>query len=770
MADCRTHGRREAPIRALRIVIAICLGLLASVASAAAPRVVSVDLDGAPLPGASATLDTLLGREASPVELARLLRALEDIDGSGSFDVELAEQRGRATVRVHHLKRTRRVGEIAVQVDGEDLGAERSRALLRRVAVRNRIFLAGGRRHHPYLLEVDRLALMRFYVARGYRDVEVTAVVLQRPGLVDVGWQVRRGARYVYTQPGFAGAPSALRGAIGRGLRVRSGAPAVQTDRAADARRIEAALCSAGYPRAEVTTDEHVGPVDAEGDRPVTVDFRVDAGPQIRTGAVQVVGRYVPQLVVATLPLQERGPYCPDLEEAARVRLVEFLRDAGVPDPTITAHRRTWLRPDGRRVIAVTFDVRRLVSARIERIWYVGNVVTTPEVLRQLTAITEGARYRQSLVDDSVQAMRRSGLFRRVAVDIVEGARPDRVSLRFRVEERPPFRVDPVGRSVTLYNLDLTAWPEDSTDLTQGFAFRGAGQRLDLYGKTESLGFRWFQAFLGRYLIGAAGFRYNTASTLAFDETWISGDVGLGLKTATNDISGLLSAQLVWHDSARAAGQTVPVLDGTSLTGAAAFQLSLDFTRRDDERIQYLGIEAQATVRAGTAFAGEPLSWFDDNVRFKLHVPVWRTQRGQHWVLRLGLRNRAVIPLGDSVLPGNLRQRPSARGYASKAFGVVVTGPNDASERIGALQAMDASLELRVPLPYGRRNGVIPFLDAATAADTLAGLPDEVRYAAGLALTFSLFSERVEGVVWAAWPLDADAEAEFVGGGFGGGF
>lgn len=776
MAVCPANSRREAPIGARLLVIAIIFAALIGVAAAEPDaRVVRVRLEGDPLEGAEVLLDALLGRPASATEIVATLRALEDLPEAGAFDVAIEAEDGRAALRVTHAAHAVYVGDVAVQIDGEDLGLKRTREFLRRVDVRQAISLEGGRRFHPYLLRADREALRRWFVRRGYRDVQISGVTAARSDLIDVGWQVRRGDRYEYTQPRFVGLPRRSRKAALKALKIRAGAIASASDLTADQRRLEAVLCADGRPRAQVSGREVIGAPTAEGVRPVMVEFAVTPGPQIVTGAVQVAGRYVPQILLRTLPLKERGPYCQALEDEARARLEEYLRDTGVPNPQITVHRRTRLQPNGARVLAVTFDVRELVAARVEQIWFTGNQLTHARVLRQLTVIQEGDGYRQSLVDESVQAMRRSGLFRRVSVDVIEGRRADRVSLRFRLQERDPFRVDPVARSVTLYNLDLTGVPDDAEDVSQGFAFRGAGQRLDLYGKTESLGFRWRHGFLGRYLLSTAGFRYSTADTFAFEERWIAGDVGLGLKDATNSLSVMLLTELIWHESTRVEGVALDVLQGDSLAGALALQLAFDMTRRNDERIQYMGLEGRANVRFGTALAGEPIQWLDDVVRLTLHVPLWRTQRGQHFILRFGVRNRSVVSLGDADLPGHLRQRPAARGYASSGIGVLVRRPGtaalpEASELVGALHTADATVELRIPIPWGRRNGISPFLDAASAADDTQELADDVHYALGLALSFSFFNERIEGVVWGAWPLDEDAKSELVGGGFGGQF
>lgn len=731
-------------------------------------RVVDVALEGDPLPDAAAVLDRQLGRLASPDALVELVRALEALPDAGTIEVHTHEADGRARLTVRHTAGPMYVGRLAVRLDAQSLSPTQSRALLRRVAVGAALNVRGGRRFHPALLSTDRAALTRWYAARGYRDVNIQAVLAPRGDLIDVGWQIARGDRYEYTAPQLSGVPRPARQAALSALTIHAGAAARPTDVIAQRDRLRAVLCAQGYPRAQVDTREHIGPASA-GVRLVQMHIDVNPGPRIRTGAVQVAGRFVPQIFMTTLPLREGAPYCPALEDAARARLTEYLSNAGVPNPQITVHRRTRLRPDGRRVLAVTFDVRRLVDARITQIWFVGNRVTHPAVLRQLTAIREGERYQQSRVDESVQAMRRSGLFRRVSVDVIEGQRADRVSVRFRVIERVPFRVVPAARAVTLYNMDLFDWPDDRVDLAEGFAFRGAGQRLDLFGQSDALGFRWFNAFLGRYLLGLVSFQRAKATSPAFAETWTTIAGGLGLKTATNSLNAVLVNEWTWHSTTPTDGFAVEALNGEALTAALAIQLAFDQARRDDERIRYLGVDGRAQVRFATAVTGEPIRWVDTETQLTLHLPLWETRRGQHWVIRLGVSNRSVISLGDADLPGHVRKRPVARGYAPGGLGVRVQGP-DADAVIGALYSSNATLELRIPLPWGRRNGVSPFLDTAAAADDADALPDDLRVALGLAISFSLFQERIEGIIWGAWPLAADVEAQYIGGGFGGSF
>lgn len=268
------------------------------------------------------------------------------------------------------------------------------------------------------------------------------------------------------------------------------------------------------------------------------------------------------------------------------------------------------------------------------------------------------------------------------------------------------------------------------------------------------------------------------ATNDAYEETWLNGEAGLGIKGGQGNRVGTLFVQGEWTRTERTPTAGVPVLDGDTLTGAVGFDGRLDLTRRDDERIQYLGLEASAVVRVGMALAGEALRWVDDTTRVRLHLPLWKTARRQHWVLRLTARNRGAFAANNGDLQGHQRLFAGARGYAGSSIGVPFTLPPLAvglpapEVVLGGLHAIDGSAELRIPLPFGHRNAIAPFFDAASAADDVPDLFlwEDLRTSVGLLVTFSLFDERIEGAAWAAWPLHEDAEGDYVGGSFGGSF
>jgi hypothetical protein len=123
----------------------------------------------------------------------------------------------------------------------------------------------------------------------------------------------------------------------------------------------------------------------------------------------------------------------------------------------------------------------------------------------------------------------------------------------------------------------------------------------------------------------------------------------------------------------------------------------------------------------------------------------------------------------EGSLPPHRRFFPEARGYTGTALGVVFDrGALD--EKLGSTGAVEGSAELRVPLPVGRRNAVVPFVDVIGISPDTAGLLDDLYPAAGALLTLSLFEERLEFSIWGAWPLRDAISARYVGASLGGGF
>ena len=736
----------------------------------ASDRVVSARLEGAPADDADAAravIEQALGRVPDDGHLAAITRDLERVAGVGSVRVRRRHQADGVHVVFAHDGAVRRVADVAYVVDGERLDAVYAARWHRRLdATTGGLFLAAGTRFHPFLLGLDEAALQAWCADRGYRGARVRSDVSHGDGLTTITWHLDRGAPYEVISMRVEGASG-----LDRVPRLRVGDPISPRVVEHDVRRLRSHLCRDGYPRTRVRVRETPA-LGESARRGVGVRYVVDRGVRIVAGPVQVAGRNVPVEFVEALPLVEGGPYCPELVEESAQALKAHLRNTGVPDPSVRVHERTWLDPEGRRINSVTFDIRWLSSADVERIWFDGNRVTRTDVLEQMLAIAPGERYQQQAVDASVQAMRRSGLFRRVSVEVVPGSRPDRVYLIFRLVERDALGFDVVDQQLIVFNVDVAHWPDDFADFETGQPFRGAGQRLDAFGQSKFQAVRWRDDFLTRHLVTRLGFERSLSSNAGFEEEWLNASGGFGVKALEGAFRAVLFAEVEWTFTDQAADVNLPVLDGDALTTAAGLDLEIDLSSRDDERVEFLGIEFEITGRAGRSVEGADFQWADLTSRARAHLPLWRTSGGQHFVLRTTARLRSVFADSEGRLQAHQRLFPSARGYSSKSIGVEFDlGDGDALE-LGGLHALDGAVEIRIPLPFGRRNALSPFAEVAAVSDTRTELLDDVYPTAGLAFAFSFFSERLEGVVWGAWGFRDEAEAghEYVGGALGGNF
>ncbi len=729
------------------------------------PRVREARLEGPKLAedrGRTRVLAGLTGAEASPSAVTTAIRALEAYEGVGSIRVR-RQLVGRDVDLVFvHDGRALRVSRLEVGLDGElQSEAEGFRIQTRVSAGTKGLTLYSGGRFHPALLDLDVARIRTYYQGRGYREAQVRPEVEVRDDLVVLRYWVKRGLRFRIESV------EAIGGLSG-GWRVSKGDAWSEKKVEKDRRRLQSRLCRSGRPRAAVSFETSLGE-RSETEQGIRVSFLADPGPPVTTGTVHVAGRWVPYIIVQNLPLQEGHPYCPLVVEDARETLTQFLRNVGVPDPHVTVHERTRLQPDGHRVTSVTFDIRGAHSARVERIWFTGDHLTRQDVLRQMLALEEGDKYVQSAVDASVQAMRKSGLFKRVKVSVLPGSSDERVYLAFNLKERDPLGFDVLDAQLTVHNVDLTAWPEDYRSFDHGRALRGAGQRMDLYGASNFQGIFWRDDFLTRYFTVRLGGERNKQSKSAFEEIWYTLSTGFGVKAfeGATRLGIFLEGEWTSTDQDEAATD-LPVLEGDAFTGATGLEGRLDFARLDDERVRYLGVDFSVQGRVGRSFAGTDFDWADTLARLRTYLPVWKNKSNQHYVVRLVARSRAVFATTAGVLQAHQRLVPKARGYTSSAIGVEFPF-KDGTQRLGGLHAFEGTGELRIPLPFGHRNALIPFYDVATVSDELGTLFKEPHGAIGLTFAFSFFSERLEGNLWGAYPL-TDASPEYVGVGLGGNF
>jgi outer membrane protein assembly factor BamA len=753
-----------------------------------APRVQAVRWDGPEGPNRSrlsAIASDLVHRPYDADETADVVRRLEAIPGLGGVQVERlgdAATPDQVELLFRFDGRPRRLARLDFAWDDAPVEEARSWEFYRRIESSTDGFrLVTGEPYHPFLRDLDLDTVRTYYVARGFRDVRLNAAISgeDKPaentggaGLLDLTIRIETGLQYVAEKVTLSGGTfdQGASDSLVSGLRTQSEEPLSLTDLAADRARIALAQCRLGHPMAQVTLREGPGTDTTEGERRVPIEFNVVAGPFVRTGRVQVVGRYVPWGLVRRLPLQEGDPFCPRLIEDARDNVRGFLRDRGFPDPVVSVATRRRLNPGGGRTTAVTFVIESIGDVRVERIWLRGNRVTREDIVRQHFAVAEGQLYQQSAVDTSIQALRRSGLFKGVDVRILPGTRSGQVHLVFDLVEQGPVGVNVGRQQLILRNVDVTNWPGDYEQFEQARAFRGGGQVVDVFAQPDRKGVEWRNEYFNRFLVAELNLNRRLGDTKAFEETWYTIGFGLGPKAFEGRVAAVPFVELEWTRSEQMKGEDVPVLDGDAVTLAGGLKLRLDLNRRDEERIPYLGFDGDVQGRGGTAIMGESFKFTDYKAQARLHLPLWLTRRGQHFVLRLRANVREVFADESGKLQAHQRFFPQARGYGAHAMAVAFPLADNQTLKIGGLHAAEAGAEIRLPMPWGRRNAFSPFVDAGTVGDETSALFRDPRLAFGLSYAFSLFRERVEGVVWGAYAAHADALPTYAGANLGGNF
>ncbi|MEZ4472735.1 MAG: hypothetical protein R3F60_18505 [bacterium] len=176
------------------------MGVVASPWAAAppsVPRVAEALLVGTGPDALGTLIDELLGERADERHLVAWLRRAEEVAEVGTLDLIVTDlpagREPRVRVAVQHDPARRRVGSVAFTIDGRRLEAEAAWRLWRRIDADEGLESQAGRRHHPYLLGVDRHAIHRWYQDQGFREASVAVKLTQDGRLVEVEWQITRG-------------------------------------------------------------------------------------------------------------------------------------------------------------------------------------------------------------------------------------------------------------------------------------------------------------------------------------------------------------------------------------------------------------------------------------------------------------------------------------------------------------------------------------------------------------------------------------------------
>ncbi len=730
--------------------------LLVSAALMAAPLVTSVKVEasGGDTAAIEARLATLIGKRAKPALIAGALRGVEDVlPGGASVEIK----GGAITVRCDG--RRRRLGRLAVVMGDRAPDDERSWRLLRQIQTyAHPLTLTEGRPFHPFLLEVDEGVVRRYFVGRGFLDARIEAELSETDALVTVVLRVRAGPRYrigkvdvegfsvsedvrdrLYTRPGNRRRPAPWR---------------IE----ADAERLRAHVCRAGHPDAKIEVKQ------ARDGATLGVTFVVRPGPAVKVRGFEIVGRELPKAVVDGLPMRDGAPFCRDLLRKTEARVLDHLRDNGHPDGHVEATARN-VRGGAR----VTVRVRAQSEVRVTRIWFEGNTVSRRHILQLLVEVQPGDVFRQSAINASLQTLLRSGLYKSAKARVEPGAAPGERYLTFVVKERDFVSIDVVEQSLTLHNLDVSHVAAEVDLLSRGAYLRGSGQSLEVHAQSTWQGFNFEDRFSNQHLVSRlAANRRDVDFGTGLDEIYYDGEVGIGVEVLDHRAQLLPFFLYEWSDVTGEAFEGIA--NGSVVNTAVGVEAGVDVSELDTERVRYLGLELSARYLYGTARLGGDATLHRLRTSMAFHVPLGTTRRGQHFVLRLRGAYAILEPVEGDPAP-HLRPQPSIRGYDNLVLRrTLAEGTLDeVTIEVGAREVTEATIEIRIPLPF-RRHAVSPFLDTSTMADDGDTSLSNGRVSTGAAYHFSFFDERLEGFLYLVYPLVDDAELEYVGFGADGSF
>lgn len=736
------------------------LGDLVPAAAGPPPRVRAVRFADSrpPTPEARVALDALVGQRATPEALDDLVRALADPDAPGlDLRQEPTDDPGVIDVVVIGEARLRRVGRMRPTT--APIGApdpEGARRLMRRIeGIVSPFALEEGQVFHPWFERRDTARIRRYFIEQGHPFARVVARRFETPGVVDITWRVTPGPALAVGEVSLAGLPDL---AAAPALRTAAGQPARPWVIAGDIERLRGHVCRAGFPEARVSVEA------ALGRRALGIEFVVEPGPARRIRSLAVEAPTLPATILTDLPVADGGPWCPDRAAAAAAAIRDRLEAAGRPDADVQ-----WTAEPTDGGIALTLRIADARAVRIGRVWFAGNRVTRVDLLRELITVRPGDLYDPEAIEDSVQALRRTALFRRVEARTVPGPHPGVRHLVFTLLEREPFSIDLSRQSLTLHNLDLADTTTDVRALRAGAALRGAGQRLVLYAQPDWQGLHLFDPYV-LPILGVEGRLDRRTRTFGADveETWyaLQGEAGLRLLDDRLLILPGLMGELTFPEGVSSSAG-LPVADDTTALVAAGLRMRARFERLDDERVPYLGLRVEGHIWRALPWLGSDLDLTRWRAALDLRLPLARFEGDRHLVLGLSVGGGDITRHNDRALAAHHRLTPKIRGYESLRFRHPV---GEELLEIGGQSALTAAVELRVPMPYARRHALVPFVDGAALGDRGVPLFDELFGAPGLTYVYSFFDERLEGYLRVAFPLRTDVDLEYVGFGMDGSF
>jgi outer membrane protein insertion porin family len=199
---------------------------------------------------------------------------------------------------------------------------------------------------------------------------------------------------------------------------------------AKDAEAISAYYYNHGFIEAKVSE-----PVVERKGNDLFVTISIHEGPQYRLGKIEVTGDLIRARTVILKKLKSKpGNYFNRkvLREDLKT-MTGLYQDQGYAfveiDPAIT-------RDVAKRLVNVTFTIKKGKLVYIERIIITGNTETRDKVIRRELGLVETGLYRANKLRKGSIALHRLNYFSNINITTPKGSRPDRINIRVDVREK----------------------------------------------------------------------------------------------------------------------------------------------------------------------------------------------------------------------------------------------------------------------------------------------------------------------------------------------
>ncbi len=694
--------------------------------------VVSVELRGlVELPPAAlaSRIATRAGSAFDPEVLSAdivRLHATGEVDPAVGIRAEVRPAGGGVAIVFHLAERPRIESIRVVSLEGDGLDPDELRAAVT----------------HPESAPLDRVAATA--------DAETLRALVVRAGFprAEVAWQAdadlvfaidpgeRRFVDAIELDGAAAFDPAELESVIATREAFAFGwiieGRLDEDELARDADRIAAHYRDRGWLDVVVTTEPARPDDRVDGDGGATVRFRIEEGDRYTVGSVKVAG-------ASAIPAKELaaalGVAAGEAWDVARVDagLEAIARRYGALGHVLARPRLLRRVDPEARTIALTLLVDEGPAIRIGRVIIEGNDETRDSVIRRRLRVAPGETADLRAIEASVAALRSRGWFERVSVRLRQGegdAATRDLIVRVVEADTSDGRIGVgISSDTNVFgelfyhqrNFDITRLPRSWSDIVEGRAFKGGGQRLLVQlqpGDTRSsYRVRFTEpALFGSRLIFSTDAFWHDHDLGELRQTRRGGRISLG-----RELFAGLVAKLTYrledvrvHDIEQGSSADVLAAAGRSTISSFGVSLSIDRTETDARFLRHDGWSASVSWEIGAAALGSDLDFHRIRAQASWQTTLFELPDGLRHVLAVRAEMGLIDELsGTDDIP--ISERFFAGGASSlRGFDFRGVGPRENGDAIGGDFLLAGSLEYSFPLSPGGWVRGVAFLDAGS--------------------------------------------------------